>query len=64
MSIARCLAALSLAAVLGGCASVAGAARSGHERAMLTAAEEIALLRLVEKVEAASLEHDSIEIGR
>ena len=64
MSIARCLAALSLAAVLGGCASVVGASRSVGESAQVVAADEVALLRLAEKVEAASLEHDSLALVR
>jgi len=64
MSIARCLAALALAAVLGGCASVVGTVRSAGRAAQVVAEDEVALLRLAEKVEAASLEHDSMELGR
>ena len=64
MSIARCLAALSLAAVIGGCASVAGGSRSMGESARIVAADEVALLRLAEKVEAASLEYDSLALVR
>ena len=64
MSIARCLAALSLAAVLGGCASIAGGSHSAAASAQVVAADEVALLRLAEKVEAASLEHDSLALVR
>jgi hypothetical protein len=56
MSIARCLFALVIAAVLGGCASVgAGAMHGADVSGPISAAEEVALLRLAEKVEAAAV---------
>ncbi len=64
MSITRCLAALSVAAVLGGCASIAGSVRPAGQSTQIIAAEEVALLRLVEKVDAAALAHEVVEFGR
>ena len=56
MSIARCLTALVVAASIGGCASVGlGAGRVADETPSIDAQEELALLRLAEKVEAAAL---------
>jgi hypothetical protein len=65
MSIARCLTAFLVVALIGGCASVGAGAgmRVAADPTAITAAEEIALLRLAEKVEAASL-GDLIEFAQ
>lgn len=56
MTIARCLAALLLAGSIGGCASVGARARPlAVESPSLGAEDDLALLRLVEYVEAAAL---------
>jgi uncharacterized protein YceK len=56
MSIARCVVALLVVALIGGCASVrVGASRAADETSSIGAQEELALLRLAEKVEAAGL---------
>ena len=56
MSIARCLIALFVVALIGGCASVGVGARPVAEETPSTGAQdELALLRLAEKVEAAAL---------
>ena len=56
MSIARCLTALLVVALIGGCASVGmGAGREADETPSTGAQDELALLRLAEKVEAAGL---------
>ena len=56
MSTTRCIAALVLAASLGGCASVgAGVARVSPAPSALGAEDALDLLRLVEEVEAASI---------
>jgi hypothetical protein len=59
MSIARCLTALLVVAALGGCASI-GVGATGAIRGSepMSAAEELALLRLADKVERAALEAD------
>lgn len=56
MTIARCFTALLVAASIGGCASIgAGAGRVADESRSIGAEEDLALLRLAEKVEAAAL---------
>ena len=56
MSIARCLIALFVVAFIGGCASVGiGARRAADETPSTGAQDQLALLRLAEKVEAAAL---------
>ena len=57
MSIARCLTVLLVAASIGGCASIGTANGRGAEATGFAGAdEELALLRLADKVEAAALE--------
>ena len=65
MSLARCVTALLVAAALGGCASLgAGAPRATPASESISAAEELALLRLAEKVERAALEADVLQYAQ
>lgn len=60
MSIARCLVGLVIVASIGGCVSIrGGVGRVENDSRAIGAVEELALLRLAEKVEAAALSASS-----